>query len=90
MDTADILHAIRSGADAVMLVGCKFGECDYETGNRTAKRHVDFAKRVLDSIGVGSNRVEMFFCSAAESDKLVAAITEMTRRVEELPSNPLK
>ncbi len=73
-----------------MVIGCKFGECDFETGNYTAKRHVDFAKRVLDRIGVGGTRVEMFFCSAAESDKLIAAIGEMVRRVESLPLNPLK
>ena len=73
-----------------MVIGCKFGECDFETGNYTAKRHVDFTKRVLDRIGVGGNRVEMFFLSAAESDKLIAAVNEMIRRIETLPLNPLK
>ncbi len=73
-----------------MVIGCKFGECDFETGNYTAKRHVDFAKRVLDRIGVGGNRVEMFFLSAAESDKLIAAVNEMIHRIESLPLNPLK
>lgn len=90
IDTTDILHAFRTGADAVMVVGCKFGECDFENGNFAAKRHVDFTKRILDHIGAGSERVEMFFCSAAESDKLIAAINEMTHRVELLPLNNLK
>jgi F420-non-reducing hydrogenase iron-sulfur subunit len=73
-----------------MVIGCKFGECDFETGNYTAKRHVEFAKRVLDRIGVGGNRVDMFLLSAAESDKLIAAVNEMIRRIEAMPLNPLK
>ena len=73
-----------------MVVGCKFGECDFENGNYAAKRHMDFAKRILDRIGAGAERAEMFFCSAAESDKLIAAISEMARRVEALPPNTLK
>jgi coenzyme F420-reducing hydrogenase delta subunit len=51
---------------------------------------MDFAKRILDRIGAGAERAEMFFCSAAESDKLIAAISEMARRVEALPPNTLK
>lgn len=45
---------------------------------------------MLDMMGVGGDRVEMFFCSAAEGAKFAEIVKEMTKRITELGPNPLK
>ena len=85
-----ILRALRRGADAVAVVGWYEGECEYETGNILAKTNVKYVKQMLDMMGVGSDRVEMFFCSAAEGAKFSEIVKEMTKRITELGPNPLK
>jgi len=44
----------------------------------------------LDELGIGGERIEMFFMSGAEADKFVGAVKEMTERVKKLGPNPLK
>ncbi len=89
----DITHAMRAfqlGADAVMVAGCKVGECAYESGNLRAEERVKLAKELLDEYGLGGDRIEMFFMSAADADKFVKAANEMVERVKKLGPNPLK
>ena len=73
-----------------MVVGWKKGECAYETGNLKAEERVRFAKQLLDELGIGGDRIDMFFMSAAEADKFVSAVNEMTARIQKLGPNPLK
>jgi F420-non-reducing hydrogenase iron-sulfur subunit len=90
INAGHILHAIRDGADGVMIVGCRKGECDFPDGNLKAARNVEFVKRVLDRHGLGSNRVNMYFLSAAEAERFVAAVEDILSKVEKLGPNPLK
>ena len=55
-----------------------------------AEERVRFAKQLLDELGIGGDRIDMFFMSAAEADKFVSAVNEMTARIEKLGPNPLK
>jgi F420-non-reducing hydrogenase iron-sulfur subunit len=45
---------------------------------------------LLDEIGLGRGRLEMFEIAASDAPKFVAAVKEMTRRVEELGPSPLR
>lgn len=45
---------------------------------------------MLDMMGIGSDRVEMFFCSAAEGAKFSELVKEMTKKISELGPNPMK
>ena len=44
----------------------------------------------MDELGIGGERIEMYFMTAAEADKFAAAVNEMTERVKKLGPNPLK
>lgn len=48
------------------------------------------AKKILDSIGIGGDRLEMFNLSAAMGQQYAAVATEMTERIKRLGPNPLK
>jgi F420-non-reducing hydrogenase iron-sulfur subunit len=90
VNAGHLLHAIRQGADGVMVVGCHIGECDFPDGNLKADRNVNFVKRILERHGLGEDRVNMYFLSAAEANRFVAAVEEQLKKIEKLGPNPLK
>jgi coenzyme F420-reducing hydrogenase delta subunit len=47
-------------------------------------------KRLLDEIGLGGERVEMFFLSSAEGARWAELASEMTERIRALGPNPLR
>jgi F420-non-reducing hydrogenase iron-sulfur subunit len=50
---------------------------------------VNYAKRLLDEIGLGGERLEMYFLSSAEGARFAEIATEMTERIRTLGPNPL-
>ena len=89
----DIVHILRSfekGADGVYVVGCMEGDCRYNRGNLRAKKRVAEAKRILDLVGIGGERVQMFNLSSAEGPKFAQIALDMTRKIEALGPNPIK
>lgn len=84
------MQALRDGADGVGIFGCHKGECDFETGNHVAERHVEAARFMLEHAGLEPDRVQMHFMSAAEIDRFTKAVTALSRTIEALPENPLK
>ena len=85
-----ILKAFEMGADGVMVVSCQKGECDFENGNLAAERRVMFVKKLLDQLKLGSERVNQYFLSSADYDKFVAAVKDMSEKIQKLGPNPLK
>jgi F420-non-reducing hydrogenase iron-sulfur subunit len=51
---------------------------------------VNYAKRLLDEIGLGGKRLEMYFLSSAEGARFAEIATEMTERIRALGPNPLR
>jgi F420-non-reducing hydrogenase iron-sulfur subunit len=51
---------------------------------------VEYAQHLLEEIGLGRGRLEMYEIAASDAPKWVAAVKEMTERVRELGPNPLK
>jgi len=89
----DLLHILRcfeKGADGVYVVGCMEGDCRFKTGNLRAKKRVYQAKEILEKVGVGGDRVEMFNLSSGEGPKFAQIATEMTQRIKALGPNPIK
>ena len=50
---------------------------------------MNYVKRLLDEIGLGSQRLEMYFLSSAEGARFAEIATEMTERIRALGPNPL-
>jgi len=48
------------------------------------------AQEILDEIGIGSERLEMFFMSGSQARTFAASVDKMTDRIRELGPNPLK
>lgn len=89
----DIIHLLRSfekGADGVYVVGCLEGECRYSKGNFRARKRVEQAQKILEGIGIGGGRVQMYNLSSSEGPKFARFAAEMTERIRTLGPNPIK
>ncbi len=51
---------------------------------------MEYVKTLLDKIGLGAERLEMFLLSSSEGARFARIATEMTERIRELGPNPLK
>ena len=90
VDTHRLLKAFEDRADAVVVAGGEEGDCHFLEGNVRAKRRVEQAKRLLEEVGLESERLEMFNLGASDAALFVAACNEMTERARRLGPNPLK
>ncbi len=50
---------------------------------------MNYVKGLLDQIGLGGERLDMFFLSSAEGKRWAEIATEMTERIRALGPNPL-
>jgi len=89
-DVGYILRAFEEGADGVYIVGCPIGNCHHVRGNERGKARVERAKKLLDEIGLGGERLEMFFVSGGMGATFARYAEEMTERIRALGPNPLK
>jgi F420-non-reducing hydrogenase iron-sulfur subunit len=85
-----ILKSLESGVDGVYVVGCEEGNCHFLSGNLRARKRVERVKRILDSIGIESDRVAMYNLSAGEGMKFVEYAIEMTEKIRGLGPSPIK
>jgi F420-non-reducing hydrogenase iron-sulfur subunit len=90
VDILHILKAFEQGADGIFVAGCLEGGCHFVEGNLRTKARVENAKHILDKVGLGSKRLEMFFMSSAQGSRFVEVAKEMTQRIKELGPSPIK
>ena len=88
----DVIHLMRTfedGADGVFVAGCLEGNCHYMEGNLRAKRRVRYSQKLLDEIGLGGQRLDMYNMSSAEGPKFAQVAREFTERIRGLGPSPL-
>lgn len=85
-----MLRAFEKGADGVYVVGCMEGDCHFKTGNFRARKRVEQAQKILDAVGVGKDRIEMFNLSSSEGPLFAKIAREMSERIRKLGPNPIK
>ncbi len=91
VDITYLFRAFETGADGVIVAGCLEGGCHFVEGNLHAKARVNFAREILNAIGINGDRLEMFNISSSMAPQFVKIIEEMTARISKLgPAFPRK
>jgi len=85
-----MLHAFEKGADGVYVVGCMEGDCHYNSGNFRARKRVEQVKKILDTIAIGGERVQIYNLSSSEGLRFAQFALEMNERILKLGPNPIK
>lgn len=79
-----IFSALANGADGVLVSGCHPGDCHYIKGNMYARRRLALVKKLLEYIGLESERFQMSWVSAAEGTKFTQIIKELVKELKPL------
>jgi F420-non-reducing hydrogenase iron-sulfur subunit len=89
-DIRYILEAFEQGADGVLINACSLGNCHHVQGNERGLARVNRAKRLLEEIGLESERLEMQFVSGGMGNTFASTVTAMTEKIRALGPNPLR
>lgn len=79
-----IMDAFNNGADGVLVSGCHPGDCHYIKGNYYARRRIALVKKLLEFIGLESQRFQMSWVSAAEGTKYTQIISDFVKELKPL------
>jgi coenzyme F420-reducing hydrogenase delta subunit len=84
IDPMFIVSAFEKGADAVLISGCHPGDCHYNEGNYNARRKFTMMKKLLETIGVDTQRVIFAWCSASEGIKFSRLVNDVTESIKKI------
>jgi len=84
VDPLFVLKAFIDGADGVMVLGCHPGDCHYQQGNYYAQRRYSVMQKLLDFIGVESDRLLIDWVSASEGKRFAEVVSNFTYRIKEI------
>jgi len=84
VDPVFVMEGFKSGADAVMVGGCKLGECKYLEGNFQALIMGEMIKLLLKLLGLKEERFKLEWVSSAEPAKLVEDLKNFGMKIKEI------
>ena len=82
-----VIRAFERGIDGVLVAGCHPGDCHYTTGNYYTRRRFLLTKRMLDFVGIDSERFHVRWISGAEGPKFQEVVTEITEQIKAIGPN---
>jgi coenzyme F420-reducing hydrogenase delta subunit len=83
-----VIRALCSGIDGVLVMGCHPGDCHYAEGNYHTRRRVLVTRGLLGRLGFEPERFQLHWVSAAEGARFAAAITRAVEEIAALGPNP--
>ncbi len=82
------MQAFLKGADGVAIISCHEGECDYGRANMNTHSHVLQLKKIFKELGINEERIQQYFCAAAEVEKFVQSVNDICQKIQLLPPLP--
>lgn len=80
IEVGHLLSTFETGVDAVMVIGCQKGKCQFVDGSSLAKGRVLYTKRLLNEIGLGEEKIEFF--TPANSEEFLEAAKLMREKIK--------
>jgi len=79
----------KEHVDGVIVSGCHPGDCHYTEGNYYARRRMLMFHRLMEFIGIDSQRIRMSWVSASEGTKWADVVTQVVEDIRALgPLHP--
>jgi len=90
VDVLHLLRAFEKGADGVYVVGCLEGDCHFTSGNFRARKRVEHVRKILDTVGIGGDRLEMVNLSSSDGPLFAKTAAAMVERITRAGPNPVR
>ena len=84
------MQAFLNGADGVAIISCHEGECDYGKANMNTHSHIVQLKKLFKELSINEDRLQQYFCAAAEVERFVQSVNDICQKVQKLPPLPKK
>ena len=84
IDPVFVMEGFKNGADAVMVGGCRLGECKYIEGNFQALIMGEMIKHLMKIIGLKEERFKLEWVSSAEPAKLIEDMKNFGMKIKEI------
>jgi coenzyme F420-reducing hydrogenase delta subunit len=88
IETLQLLNALESGADGVAVFACYEENCRYVHGNIRIKGRIDYAKKIMATIGLEGERLEVFHVATNSGVKFAEALLGKEEQLRQLGPNP--
>ncbi len=91
VDRDFVMEGFRRGAGMVLVAACHLPyDCHYISGNVRMKARMEALAKMLEKLGLSSERFRIEYISAAEGVKFAELIREMTEQMETLGKEKIK
>jgi F420-non-reducing hydrogenase iron-sulfur subunit len=90
VDPVLVETAFLQGADGVLVAGCHPGDCHYDEGNYYARRRFAVLKKVVESLGLESDRLRLSWISASEGQRFADVVNEFNKKIKKMGPSPIK
>lgn len=84
-----VMTTFFSGADGILIAGCHPGDCHYGKGNLYTRRRYAQMKKVLETLKLDPERLQLSWISAAEGNRYADVVNEFTEKIKTLGPNPM-
>lgn len=84
IETEQVLEALRSGADGILILGCPENECHFQDGNHQLRKRMELLKKVLSAHGIEPERLAMIFDRDPAGTRVPELVAAMADRVRPL------
>ena len=81
-----LVKAFEGGADGVMVVTCKKGECQYMHGSFRAENRVQAVDSLIQEIGLGQGRIMLTSLDNDGIDGVIKQIRDFRDKLKPLPA----
>jgi F420-non-reducing hydrogenase iron-sulfur subunit len=78
--------ALKNGASGTFALGCRMGDCHYREGNKFCRERLVGKRMPKLKPSVDKRRVEAYWLSALEYDKLSDMVSEFVETCNQLPA----
>jgi len=82
--------ALKNGAAGTFAVGCRMGDCHYREGNKFCRERLQGKRMPKLKPMVDKRRVQAYWLSAVEYDKLKAMVDDFASVCDALPAPEVK
>ena len=85
-----VLTAFLWGADGILIAGCHPGDCHYENGNYYARRRFALLKKVIETLKIDPERLQLSWVSASEGKRYAEVVNQFTEKIRKMGPNPMQ
>ena len=84
-----VLASLLWGADGVLVAGCHPGDCHYEKGNYYARRRFALIKKIMETLDLEPERLQLSWISASEGKRYAEVVNKFADDISKMGPNRL-